>query len=536
MTSSMGSGRLGSGDHRITEELRALASGPIEIVKRKREDENGFTLLNFKGLKPHNEPFILACQAQQVFYVADSADKEWQVMIKTTARDFYDMNEQPSLDHVDTYLQSEVFSRPQIDEIIDGSSHKRVRGPTYMPSIWAREEGDRISVEFNEYGQPIDKETTNSLSHFMGSLARSGKYCPVDKAWHQVKATKKGMLLNFLETKFDLPPGSDDWILKSFAKKVRNWRARIKKDYYDPSLSLKEQIKSKPKRVRPDQWNNLIKNWNKEEAKKISERNKNSRGYKKMVQVTGKKSFARVREELKESLSGREPSRMELFVACFSKDGTTKNIEAKNAIEQMLDLNFQLPEGSLDEPGPDDVFSKVMGKDKHGSARMYGLGVRASDVWGVFPSRAACYRESMLWKKAYIDVSKEVAEVKAMILAMQGSNEYTSSVSSAPVTAVNPPQATTELQPLKVGDVVHLKSIINSMEIVARGRIRSLDPDELVGGEEIGPNWCEVHVLVAIKRQERLVRPHGLFITVEDAIGATIAWPCPFTLVVHDED
>ncbi|KAI3673236.1 hypothetical protein L6452_39353 [Arctium lappa] len=128
------------------------------------------------------------------------------------------------------------------------------------------------------------------------------------------------MLINLIKTKFDLPPGSDDWILKSFAKK-------------------------------------------------------HIRAYKKMMQITGKRSYARVREELKESLSGREPSRMEMFVACFSKNGTTKNVEATNAI---------------------------------------------------------------------------------------------------------------------VGDVVHLTSIINFMEIVARGPVGSLDPDELVGGEEIGPNWCEV--------------------------------------------
>ncbi|KAI3678092.1 hypothetical protein L6452_37373 [Arctium lappa] len=264
---------------------------------------------------------------------------------------------------------------------------------------------------------------------------------------------------------------------------------------------------------------------------KTSERNKTNRAYKKMMQITGKRSYDRVREELKESLSGREPSRMEMFVACFSKNGTTKNVEAANAIEQMLDLNFQLSEGSLDEPGPDDVFSKVMGKDKHGSARMYGLGVRASDIWGVMPSRSACYRESMFWKKAYKDISSEVAELKDMVLEMRGSNEHTSSASSVPATSTGRPKAPTKLQPLKVGDVVHLTSIINSMEIVARGRVRSLDPDELVGGEEIGPNWCQVHVLVAIKKQERLVRPYGLFITVEDAIGATIAWPCPFTLV-----
>ncbi|KVI06969.1 Transposase, Tnp1/En/Spm-like protein [Cynara cardunculus var. scolymus] len=187
--------------------------------------------------------------------------------------------------------------------------------------------------------------------------------------------------------------------------------------------------------------------------------------------------------------------------------------------EQMLDLNFQLPEGSLDELGPNDVFLKVMGKDKHGSARMYGLGVRGSDIWGVLPSRSACYRENMLWKRAYKDVSNEVAELKAMC-----SHD------------INKSSSYHELQPLKVGDVVHLKSIINSTEIVARGRVKSLDPDELVGGEEIGPNWCEVHVLVAIRRRERLVRPYGLFITIEDAIGATITWPCPFTVIVHDGD
>lgn len=35
---------------------------------------------------------------------------------------------------------------------------------------------------------------------------------------------------------------------------------------------------------------------------------------------------------MKQASSGCEPSRMEMFRACFSKDGTTKNKEAENAI------------------------------------------------------------------------------------------------------------------------------------------------------------------------------------------------------------
>ncbi|KAJ0569814.1 hypothetical protein HanHA300_Chr05g0170861 [Helianthus annuus] len=88
----------------------------ISNGSRKKQDENGFTLLNFEGLNPHNDPFILACQAQQVFYVADRVDKGWKVVIKTTPRDSYDMNEQTCLENVETHLQSDTSTGPQLDE------------------------------------------------------------------------------------------------------------------------------------------------------------------------------------------------------------------------------------------------------------------------------------------------------------------------------------------------------------------------------------------------------------------------------------
>lgn len=46
----------------------------------------------------------------------------------------------------------------------------------------------------------------------------------------------------------------------------------------------------------------------------------------------------------------------------------------------MQELSAQLPDGYVDEPGPDDVFSKVIGNDQNGLASMFGLGVRACDV------------------------------------------------------------------------------------------------------------------------------------------------------------
>lgn len=52
-----------------------------------------------------------------------------------------------------------------------------------------------------------------------------------------------------------------------------------------------------------------------------------------------------------------------------------------------------------------------------------------------------------------------------------------------------------------------------------------MDPSMVVGGEEIGANWCEIHVQVPIIWDEHLMRPYGGLKTVGDAIGAPIAWP-----------
>ncbi|PWA43220.1 hypothetical protein CTI12_AA534620 [Artemisia annua] len=74
-----------------------------------------------------------------------------------------------------------------------------------MPKVWIVSDEERISVSFNEYGQPIDKKTTSTLTHFMGSLARSRKYCPLHKPWPKVGSAKKKILLDVLNDKFDLP-------------------------------------------------------------------------------------------------------------------------------------------------------------------------------------------------------------------------------------------------------------------------------------------------------------------------------------------
>ncbi|CAN1324179.1 hypothetical protein LINPERPRIM_LOCUS33004 [Linum perenne] len=82
----------------------------VSTSRGVKQDDFGFTLVNFSRRMSENEPFILATQAQQVFYVADTMDNDWKVVIKTTPRNLCDLSEQEQVADVETYLQSETLN------------------------------------------------------------------------------------------------------------------------------------------------------------------------------------------------------------------------------------------------------------------------------------------------------------------------------------------------------------------------------------------------------------------------------------------
>ena len=59
-----------------------------------KQNEFWFTLVNSKKYLRTSEPFVLASQALQVFYIDDPGDKDWQIVIRTTPRDLYRMSDE----------------------------------------------------------------------------------------------------------------------------------------------------------------------------------------------------------------------------------------------------------------------------------------------------------------------------------------------------------------------------------------------------------------------------------------------------------
>ncbi|KAH6757747.1 hypothetical protein C2S51_038655 [Perilla frutescens var. frutescens] len=105
----------------------------VSSGSRLKQDVDGFTLAKFLNVTRHNEPFILASQAEQVFYVQDPTQQDWQVVVSTTARAHYNME---SVADVETYLQSNICSPPVNAESSDFG--------------WVREDVDGIEIDINQ--------------------------------------------------------------------------------------------------------------------------------------------------------------------------------------------------------------------------------------------------------------------------------------------------------------------------------------------------------------------------------------------------
>ena len=66
-----------------------------------RKDKMGFTLVDLKKGGYNDEPFIMAVQARQVFYVEDPSDPTWSVVIQGRKFDMTDYSHYAAFDVTD---------------------------------------------------------------------------------------------------------------------------------------------------------------------------------------------------------------------------------------------------------------------------------------------------------------------------------------------------------------------------------------------------------------------------------------------------
>ncbi|XP_058086040.1 uncharacterized protein LOC131233365 isoform X1 [Magnolia sinica] len=265
------------------------------------------------------------------------------------------------------------------------------------------------------------------------------------------------------------------------------------------------------------------------------------------------------------------------------KDGKPVD-EASSVVMTKLNEEISQQPGALQSStARDDLLSQVMGEDKYGRVRTYGLGPSPSDLWGATSSQQRMTSIDQRRDKRYEELHADIVSLKENIAALSSLREAEmsslketmveiSSARNAEISSLketlmkliatmnnannNPPtvfgaaassnmnqqssssshwvnsqkhstnkRKTTSCT--STGDMtrVLLTSIVKPGVTIAKGIVLSKDPLIKVGGHELGIGFWEVLIHVAIVPEEVLIRPYGRYKTIGDAIGTSIVWP-----------
>ncbi|KAL8472330.1 hypothetical protein ACS0TY_029517 [Phlomoides rotata] len=325
-------------------------------------------------------------------------------------------DEQPS--QQSTHEISNGSNEVQHAESCDEGIVRKARGPTYMLKIWGRPSTlPLIKVDFDGYGRPIG-ENKSAFTEFLGTIARKGTYCPIDvENWHKMPKQNKKYMIQIIKEKYDISLADEDWILHSINEKWKSWKSFLKARYFMPNKTVEFLMDEKPERVAEDQWKNIVTYWNRADVQEQSEKKKEARSNKKMDHRTGKKSFAQIHANMTKE-KGRAPFRSEMFEVCYTPANGAPSIDVVKYLDSMKELTDQLPEGSYDSVGPNDIFAQVTGQDKPGYVRMFG-GVSASDVWGEGSGRKPNKRKMLEQQSEISEMKNQIAELKALLVSQQ---------------------------------------------------------------------------------------------------------------------
>ncbi|KAK1608221.1 hypothetical protein QYE76_031894 [Lolium multiflorum] len=311
------------------------------------------------------------------------------------------------------------------DDNLDNGDGKAVdkRGAHSLPAIWNMPDGARIVVKCNNLGQPIGDEG-GVLGKFLGTIARLGGYCPLDKKdWRNVK--KDGgadTILQCVQTKFLYPAKCDKWILKTIGRDWRKFKAGLKKEFFNAKKKRKALYKLCPEYVDTDQWRELVNYWKSKEGRAVSEKNKISRASVKTSHTAGTKSYARWAEDLRqEDPEKKQPHRAKVYLATHRK----KDEERNKHVADLADLEKLIhnePELAQSDHGKvawkGDALHTILGEEKPGQVHGMGLLPVPNQVYGRLPRYLKNINMTTTNGSSHAgesDVMEEIAKLKRRI-------------------------------------------------------------------------------------------------------------------------
>ncbi|RWR97188.1 bromodomain-containing protein 4-like protein isoform X3 [Cinnamomum micranthum f. kanehirae] len=229
--------------------------------------------------------------------------------------------------------------------------------------------------------------------------------------WSEVPEEAKEKMWKHIQDHVMVDDERKKWVLQSLGKKYRDYKKDLKDKYYLSWNTDEERLQHLPPDVSREDWAWLVQYWGNPEVQVVASKNKANCSKQTLKHTGGTKSFARYRdEETRSRTDGSIPSRADLFIRTHSrKDGTPIDETSAEIISKFKELSATQEGGSSSSIG-DEIYTQVMGEERHGRVRGYGLGPTPTSVFG------STSRQS---QAAYDEVVGELSSVNKKLQQME---------------------------------------------------------------------------------------------------------------------
>ncbi|KAJ9693780.1 hypothetical protein PVL29_009643 [Vitis rotundifolia] len=221
------------------------------------------------------------------------------------------------------------------------SSKKRTHGPIHNLDLLSMKPGEQKTTRFNTKGQVVYDGKRERLSSYMGTLVRSQHNVPIQvQDWNHVSEDVKEKiwaLVLVYAKKYELEETCKNYILQCSGNLFRNYRNKMKAKYCNPYNTNEERLCHRPPHLSDDDWRWLIHFWGTLEAK----------------HTLGSKSYDQF-QQLLSQLEGTSS-----FASASSRAST-----------------------SVASTYVDEIYTQVMGPERHGRVRGYGFCPTPTSVFG----------------------------------------------------------------------------------------------------------------------------------------------------------
>ncbi|KAL4021675.1 hypothetical protein IC575_020481 [Cucumis melo] len=505
-------------------------------------DELGFPIVDLKRIGHKSDSFILATQAKQVFYVQDSANPEWSVVLtspqRTIEEDFFEdeigdmlqecgyetIKRMPNVDTPNetddtnsTYIRHDCEGRWMEDssederEMLPEVRKKSFvpRGPTTMSELaLVRNSGQKLPIQFNEHGKPVGA-TSKKMQSYIGVCVR--QQIPITyNSWKEVPNELKDKIYDCISMSFDLQPNAKHSILMSASRKFRTFKTTLTQKYILPSKDQPSLLQFPPKiysHINQEDWESFVDARLSEEWEDYSCIQRERRSKCVYNHHMSRKGYANLADELKitHDVSYRSTLWKEARKGKNNDYFDDSTRDCASRIDELVATNKN-----------EDILTDALGSKEHGG-RVRGVGafVSQSQYFNTIKGKEKmCHKEE--------DDSRCKSDKKR-------SNHSRSSIGS-----INIDLDADEDTPTNKG--VEVIDFVGTPCQLSIGSINNIVAVATIVEDNIGcPN---VKVLVDVVTREKLTKPNpvkGKIETLNQALGNIIEWPRRLVSTINDK-